>query len=80
MSRDYSKDILEEMLTTGSGDPYEDIEEVCLTYSDYGALMRDCLSYFGGSGNWDNEAFDFLHRMVSEIYNDLGDEYFNGEE
>ena len=80
MSRDYNRNILDELMKQGTGDPEADIEENCLTYSDYGALFRDCLEYFGGSGNWDNEAFEFLHHMLSEVYNDLGEDYWGYED
>lgn len=53
-----------------SGDFYDDIIETCASYEDYGQLLTELLSYFSGSGGWDDKVADLLEEMYSDYYFD----------
>lgn len=48
----------------------EAIIETCLTYEDLGELFTDLLSYHGGANHHDEEAVEFLARMMREYIDD----------
>lgn len=47
------------------------ITEMCLTYKDMGELFADLLSYHGGAHYHDDEAVEFLARMMREYLDDI---------
>lgn len=49
----------------------EAIIETCLTYDDLGELFTDLLKYHGGANNHDDEAVEFLARMLREYMDEI---------
>lgn len=47
------------------------IIETCLTYEDLGELFTDLLRYHGGANNHDDEAVEFLARMLREYMDEI---------
>lgn len=47
------------------------IIETCLTYEDLGELFTDLLRYHGGANGHDDEAVEFLVRMLREYLDDI---------
>ena len=47
------------------------IIETCLTYEDMGELFVDLLRYHGGANYHDEEAVQFLAKMMREYLDDI---------